>query len=290
MREAPAYTWLVSSVPVTPARRPSFVVRPASGWRLPNARELWPYRDLLLVLAWRDLKLRYSQAVIGVAWVVLQPLLGATILVLIFGRFVGGSGDRPYVLIVFAGFVFWLFFSGAVQRASSSIVLDAKLITKVYFPRVIIPLASIVAALIDLLIGLAVVAVLMAYHGVVPGWQLAALPLLVVLGVAMAMGVGLWLAALNVKYRDFMYAAPFLLQVWLYASPVVYESEAIPDRWRTLYALNPVAGWIDSCRWALLGTSVDTVAVVLSIGITAVVLFSGVLFFHGTERSMADVI
>lgn len=275
---------------VSTARKPAFVIRPASGWRLPDFRELLRFRDLLLVLVWRDLKLRYSQAALGVAWVVLQPLLGATLLALIFRRFLSSGSQRPYVVIVFTGFVLWTFFAGAVQRASSSIVLDARLVSKVYFPRLIIPLSSIVAALVDLLIGFVVVAVLMAVNHVVPDWRLVTLPLFLLLGIALATGVGAWLSAWNVKYRDFIYAAPFLLQVWLYVSPVVYESSIIPARWRGLYALNPVAGWIDGCRWAILGTPFEPRALVTSVIITLILLGSGILYFHRTERSMADVI
>ncbi len=279
------------STPVASStRKPTFVVRPARGWLLPDVRELWSFRDLLIVLAWRDLKLRYSQALLGVAWVILQPLLGAAILALVFSRLLGGSSNRPYVLVVFTGFVFWTFFSGAVQRASNSIVLDTRLITKVYFPRLIIPLSSIVAALVDLLIGGVVLAVMMMVYRVMPGWRLTALPLFLLLGVGMAVAVGVWLSALNVKYRDFMYAAPFLLQIWLYASPVVYMSSTIPERWRALYALNPLVGWIDAGRWAVLGTPLDLTSVAISAGVTLILLTTGVMFFHRMERSMADVI
>jgi lipopolysaccharide transport system permease protein len=280
----------VTSSSPSAARQPRYIVRPARRWRLPDLRELWQFRDLVAVLSWRDLKLRYSEAALGVAWVILQPLLGATILALIFGRLLGISGSRPYIVIVFSGFIFWTFFSSIVQRASTSIVLDARLVTKVYFPRAIVPLATIIPSLLDLVIGFVVVAVLMVYHGIVPDWRIVTLPLFLILGALSAIGVGLGLAALNVKYRDFMYAAPFVLQVWLYASPVVYESTAIPAQWRHLYALNPVAGFIDGCRWSLLGTPIDRTTVIVSIVMSALLFIAGVLVFHRTERSMADVI
>src|SRR5579859_484422 len=238
-----------------PERPPYVVIQPARGWHLMAWRELWSYRDLLWLLAGRDVKLRYKQTALGLIWVVLQPLVAALIFAVIFGHFGKLPSDgSPYVLFVFAGLMPWNYFAGALQRAGNSLVVDSNLIRRVYFPREILPLASTAAMLIDFAVTLAVFFALMLIYQVPLTWRLLALPAFLLLNTIMALGASLWLSALNVQYRDFMYALPFLLQVWMYASPVVYATSIIPKAWQGLFSLNPAVGFIEGFRWSLLGT------------------------------------
>jgi lipopolysaccharide transport system permease protein len=272
--------------------RPTLVLRPTSGWTAINFRELWQYRDLLVILIERDVKLRYKQTAIGLLWVIIQPLLAAGIFTVIFGLFVKvGSDGMPYLLFSFTGLVAWTYFSGALQRASGSLVNNSQLISKVYFPRLIIPLAHTLAVLVDFAVMLLLLFVLMAFYHVWPTWRLATLPLFLVLGTLTATGVSLWLSALSVKYRDFMYALPFMIQVWMYATPIVYPASKIPLRWRGLYALNPLVGFVEGFRWSTLGRStLDPSMLLYSVAITLVLFVSGAFFFRRTERTFADVI
>lgn len=276
----------------TDARKPTVTIRPSSGWAALNLRELWHYRDLLVILAQRDVKLRYKQTLLGVLWVILQPLVASLIFAVIFGLFARLPSDGvPYLLFVFAGMLPWNYFSGALQRAGNSLIGDARLISKVYFPRLIIPLASTFAVLIDFLVSLAVFAVLLVVYRYSPSWQIVALPYFLLVTTLCAVGVSLWLSALNVQYRDFMYALPFLIQVWMFASPVVYSSTLIPERWRWLWALNPAVGFIEGFRWSLLGeSSLDWWMVVSATVISVLAFISGAFFFRRVERGFADVI
>jgi lipopolysaccharide transport system permease protein len=274
---------------VDPAQ-PLYVVEPPRAWRIPDLQEVWRYRDLFLVLCWRELKLRYRQTALGVIWVILQPLLSSVLLAVIFSRLVGTRTAIPYVLIVFTGVVIWQFFGSAVQRASSSVVMDANLISKVYFPRMIVPLSGIGAALIDFLVSLVVLVVLLAAYRVMPSWRMLAFPAFVVLAAVAAIGVSLWMSALNVRYRDFMFAAPFLLQVWMYASPVVYLTSIVPERWRFLYEMNPAAGFIEGTRWSLLGTPFPERAVWISASVALLLLVTGAVVFRHIERELTDII
>ncbi len=275
-----------------PSRHPHIRIRPSRGWASLNLAELWSYRDLLLILAGRDVKLRYRQTALGVIWVILQPLLAATIFAVVFGLFARLPSDgRPYGLFVLCGLLPWSFISGAVQRAGNSLVSEARLISKVYFPRLLIPLASSAAVLIDLAVSLLVLALAMAIYRVAPGWRVLALPLFVLLGLLLGAGASFWLSALNVRYRDFMYALPFLLQMWLYASPVVYASSLVPERWRWLYSLNPAVGVIEGFRWSLLGSDTLTAPMLAASTLVGLILFvSGAYFFRRVERSFADII
>jgi lipopolysaccharide transport system permease protein len=264
-------------------------IRPDRGWASLRLGELWEYRDVLLMLAMRDVKLRYKQTALGVLWVVLQPLLAGAIFAVVFGRFARlPSEGEPYVLFVFAGLVGWNLVAGVVQRAGHSLVAEAKLITKVYFPRLLIPCAAAAAAVMDFLVSLVVMAALLAWHGTWPGASLVLLPLVTAIAFALALGIGLWLAALNVRYRDFMYALPFLIQVWMYASPVVYGFELVPERWRAVFALNPLVGVLDGMRAALLGRGArwDLVGVAAVAAVLALV--SGAFFFRRVERGFAE--
>lgn len=273
-------------------RKPTVVIKATSGWAAINLAELWHYRDLLLILAGRDVKLRYKQTVLGVAWVVLQPLVAALIFAVIFGRFAGLPSDgTPYVLFVFASMLPWNYFAGGLQRAGNSLIADARLISKVYFPRLLIPLASTGAVVIDFAVSLVVLLVLIVFYRLGFTWHLLALPFFLLLATLCTVGVSLWLSALNVQYRDFMYALPFLIQVWMFASPVVYSSSLVPERWRWLYSLNPAVGFIEGFRWSLLGRStLDWWMVIASTLVSALMFISGAFFFRRVERGFADVI
>ena len=242
------------------------------------------------MLALRDLKLRYKQTVLGVAWVVLQPLVSGVIFAVIFGRFAGLPSDgRPYLLFVFAGLLGWNLFAGILQRAGNSLVMEARLITKVYFPRLLIPCAAAAAALVDFVVSLAVMAALLAWHGVWPGAWLLLLPVVVAIILALGIGASLWISALNVRYRDFMYALPFLIQVWMYASPVVYGLAMVPERWRGVFALNPLVGILEGLRTAMLGGGREVlVPLAMAAGMALVAVVSGAFFFRRVERGFAD--
>ena len=256
-------------------------------------RDLWRYRELLYVLTWRDLQVRYKQTVLGVAWALLRPLLATVVFTLVFGRLAKlSSGGVPYPLLVLVGMLPWQLFSTAVGEASASVVNNAGLISKVYFPRLIVPASAIGTSFVDFLISLAILAGAMAWYRVVPGAAALALPLFTLLVLLFALGAGLWLAALNVRYRDFRYVVPFLLQLGLYVSPVGFDSSVVPERLRTLYALNPMVGIIDGFRWALLGGAhqVDWPAVQIGSGVVALLLLSGLWYFRRTENDLADVL
>lgn len=278
----------------SPERQPRshLVIKPASGWAALSIHELWHYRDLLFILIDRDVKLRYKQTVLGVIWVILQPLVAAIIFAVIFGRFAKLPSDgSPYGVFVFCGLTAWNYFSGALQRGSNSLVSNSQLISKVYFPRLLIPLAHTLAVLIDFAVTLLVLLILMMLYRIFPTWRILALPFFLSLATLTATGVSLWFSALSVKYRDFMYALPFLVQVWMYASPIVYTTNMIPQQWKLLYSLNPIVGFIEGFRWALLGQSSLTAAMCMITAIASALAFlTGLLFFQRVERSFADVI
>ncbi len=271
-------------------RRPTVRIEPASGWSALNLRELWTYRDLLMILAGRDVKLRYKQTGLGVTWVILQPLVAAVIFTIMFGRFAKLPSDgHPYIVFVFSGVLIWNYFAAVLQRAGNSLITDARLITKVYFPRLAIPLASTFSALIDLLVALTVLAILLVVYGIAPTWRIAALPFFILLAAVTATGVSLWLSALNVKYRDFVHAMPFLLQVWMFASPVAYATSIVPEKWRLLYSLNPAVAFIEGVRWSVLGTSSIRVEMVMLTAVVSLTVFvAGAFFFRRVERGFAD--
>ncbi|MBJ6799255.1 ABC transporter permease [Geomonas propionica] len=256
-------------------------------------RDLWRYRELLWFLVWRDVLVRYKQTAIGVLWSLLRPLLAMIAFTLVFGLFAKmPSGEAPYPLLVFAAMLPWNFFANALSESSGALIGNANLLTKVYFPRMIIPLSSVIASLLDFAISLAVMAVIMLWYGVFPTWRVLALPLFLLLACVAATGAGLWFSALNVKYRDFRYVVPFLLQFGLYVSPVGFASAVVPEKWRLFYALNPMVGVIDGFRWALLGLKVEVFwpGIILSTFLSLLLLAGGLRFFRGTEKTMADVI
>ncbi len=265
-------------------------IRPRKGWAALNLVEVWSFRDVLWMLALRDIKLRYRQTALGIAWVVLQPLMAGVIFTIVFGHFAKlPSEGQPYLLFVFSGLLGWNLFNGVLQRAGNSLVAESKLITKVYFPRLIIPLAGALSALVDFAVTLVLMLVLLAVYHVWAGWWLALLPAVLVLNLALAVGFGLWISALNVRYRDFMYAVPFLLQVWMYASPVVYGLSLAPEQWRRWFAFNPLCGVLEGFRQTFLGASaLDGWTVGVAIVVAAVALLSGALYFRRVEQEFAE--
>lgn len=271
--------------------QPLIVVQPRSALAAIDLRELWTHRELLYFLTWRDVKIRYKQTALGAAWAVLQPVFTMLIFTLIFSRVARiGSDGIPYPIFAYAGLVPWIFFSNAVTLSGNSIVGSSHLITKVYFPRLFIPAASVAAGVVDLLVASALFVPLLIYYDVNIGPNALLLPLLLVMIVLLAFGVGVWLSALNVKFRDIRFTIPFLLQVGMFASPVAYPSSVVPEAWRTLYFLNPAAGIIEGFRSALFGTPINWAALAISAGVTAVILVCASITFRKMERAFADII
>jgi lipopolysaccharide transport system permease protein len=255
-------------------------------------RELWEYRELLYFLAWRDVKIRYKQAALGVTWAVIQPLLTMVIFSVIFGQLAKLPSDGiPYPVFSYAALLPWQLFAGALQRAGTSLVGNSNLITKVYFPRLVIPISAVAAGLVDFGISFVVLLGLMAFYGNTPTWAILTLPLFVLLAALTALAVGLWLSALNVQYRDVQHMIPFLVQAWMYASPVAYSAGLIPGGpWRIIYGLNPLAGVIQGFRWALLGAAPPDELMAVSVIIVIVLLVSGLFYFRRMEKTFADVV
>jgi lipopolysaccharide transport system permease protein len=265
--------------------------RPSRGFRRLDLRELWGYRELAAFLAIRDLKVRYKQAVFGAGWAVLQPLAAAAAFTFVFHRLARMPSDGlPYPLFAYVGVSVWTYFSGATTRATQTLVQNAALVSKVYFPRLLAPIASVLPGLLDLFIALSVLVVLIPLYGASVEWALLTVPLWVVPLTAAALGVGLWLGTLNVSYRDVNQGVSLIVQLWLFASPVAYPSSAVPESWRLAYFLNPAAGTIEGFRWALLGAPWPGTGVLVSLATTAVLLTGGVLYFLRMERRFADVI
>lgn len=256
--------------------------------------DLWRYRELFYVLAWRDIAVRYKQTVIGILWAILRPLLTMGVFTIIFGKLAKFPtlGSAPYSLMVFAGMLPWTFFSTALSEASNSLVGNANLISKVYFPRIIVPSAAVVTCFIDFLIGFAILVVMMFWHRFLPEWHIVLLPVFVMLAFMASLGPGLWITALNVRYRDFRYVIPFIVQFGLYVSPVGFNSSVVPEKWRLLYSLNPMVGVIDGFRWCILGgaSTIYLPGFLISLAIVAFFLWLGVTSFRKMERSFADII
>jgi lipopolysaccharide transport system permease protein len=256
--------------------------------------DLWRYRELFQVLAWRDVAIRYKQTAIGVAWAVIRPVLTMVIFTVIFSRLakLPSEGGAPYPLMVFAGLLPWTFFSTALSDASNSLVSNANLISKVYFPRLIVPTATVVAAFVDFAISLFIMACMMAWYRFVPDWRILLLPIFVLLALLASLGPALWITAVNVRYRDFRYVIPFLVQFGLYVSPVGFSSSVVPEKWRLLYSLNPMVGVIDGFRWCLLGarTAIYWPGMGMSVLAVVVGLWIGLRQFRKLERTFADLI
>ncbi|HEX6199625.1 MAG TPA: ABC transporter permease [Thermoanaerobaculia bacterium] len=280
--------------------RPVTVIEPRRGWISLGLGELWEYRELLYFLTWRDVKVRYKQTVLGAAWAVLQPFLTMVVFSLFFGRLAGiPSDDLPYPLFSYAALVPWSFFAAGLAQSSNSLVGSANLIRKIYFPRLVVPISSVLSGLVDFAISFVVlVGVMMPwFHYTAPGYSFSLsldvlwLPLLLVLSLVTALGVGLWLSALNVQFRDVRYTVPFLVQLWLFATPIAYPSSLLAEKWQIVYALNPMVGVVEGFRWALLGTDTAPGPLIAVSSVAAVVLLvTGALYFRRMERTFADVV
>lgn len=267
-------------------------IEPSRGWAALDLQGVWEYRELVWFLIWRDIKVRYKQASLGIAWAVIQPVMTMLVFTLIFGRLAQLPSDGfPYPVFTFTALLPWQLFSGALTGSANSVVNSASLISKVYFPRLVIPIASVMATLVDFSISFGVLLGLMAWYGISLRLAVVVLPLLVMLALAIALAVGLWASALNVRYRDVRHVMPFVVQFWLLASPVAYSTSLITSPiWRAVYSLNPMVGVIEGFRWAVLGSTPPSVLVVPSVLVTGVLLATGLFFFRRTEASFADVI
>jgi len=271
---------------------PTVVIEPRKGVFHLDLKSIWAYRELLYFLVWRDLKVRYKQTSIGIGWTVLQPLIAMVIFTVIFGHFAKIPSDGvPYPIFAFCGLLPWTYFATALNRCMVSVVADAQLVSKIFFPRLLLPIAGTISGVIDFFISLGLFLGLMVWYGFVVTWWLLTLPLFLMLALLTALAVGLWVSALNVRYRDVTYTIPFLIQAWMFASPVIYPVSMIPEKYRSLYSLNPMAGVIEGFRWALLGKanpdfSVMAVSVVVVIGVLA----GGLVFFRRMERTFADIV
>ncbi|WP_017317898.1 ABC transporter permease [Mastigocladopsis repens] len=257
-------------------------------------KDLWRYRELFYFLAWRDILVRYKQTVIGMAWALIRPFLTMIVFTVVFRDVAGlpSEGDAPYPIMVFAGLLPWQFFSGALTECSNSLVVNANLLSKVYFPRLIVPSSAVIVSFVDFMISGMILLGLMAWYNFIPDWRILTLPLFILIAFAASMGVGLWLASLTVEYRDFRYIVTFLVQFGLYISPVGFSSSKIPEQWRLLYSLNPMVGVIDGFRWAILGgeSQIYLPGFALSLVTVVLLLVSGIWYFRKMERTFADVI
>jgi lipopolysaccharide transport system permease protein len=256
--------------------------------------DLWRYRELFQVLAWRDISVRYKQTVIGAAWAIIRPLLTMIVFTVVFGKLarLPSDGTTPYALMVFAGMLPWTFFATAVADASNSLIGNANLISKVYFPRLIVPISAVMVAFVDFLVSFAILVGLMIWYKFMPNWQVVLLPIFASIAFLASMGIGVWITALNLKYRDFRYIVPFIVQMGLYVSPVGFSSNIIPDQWRLLYSLNPMVGVIDGFRWSLLGgeSHLFWPGLVVSFSVASYFLWLGIRRFRKMEKSFADLI
>ena len=287
-----------TSSPTVRIEKPIRMIRATRGWASLHLAELWEYRELLYFLTWRDVKVRYKQAVLGVAWAVVQPVLTMVVFTIVFNKimkvqytpYIVDGKEVPYPIFTYAALLPWQLFAGALGRAGSSLVGNANLLTKVYFPRLIIPVSGVVAGLVDFAISFVVFLILMAAYGITPTWHVVWLPLLIILAMATALAFGLWLSALNVLYRDVQYVIPVLIQLGMFVSPVVYSPTFKNPVYRFLYALNPMAGVINGFRWALIGGNPPSGTTLISTLIVILLLVTGLLYFKRMERTFADVV
>ncbi|HZQ08138.1 MAG TPA: ABC transporter permease [Anaerolineae bacterium] len=287
------FTDRASSLPTDAQKiKPKQIIEPKRGWAALNLKEIVPYRELLYFLTWRDIKVRYKQTAIGAAWAILQPFLTMIVFSIVFGRLVGVSSDGvPYPLFSFAGLLPWTFFATALGHSGTSLVSNSQLISKVYFPRLILPIAAVIPAVVDFAIAFVFLIGLLLWYGITPSATIVTLPLFLLLAFVTVLGVGIWLSALDVKYRDIRYLIPFVTQFWLFVTPVAYPSSYIPAQWRALYALNPMVGVVEGFRWALLGQSFDIGGMIfVSAAVSFAILITGLFYFRRMERQFADLI
>lgn len=288
----------MSRAPSVSTEVPTILIQPSRGWSSLGLKEIWVYRELLYFLVWRDVKIRYKQTVLGAAWAILQPLLTMVVFTIFFGGLAQvGSDGLPYPIFSFAGLLPWTFFAQGLAQSSGSVISDSSLITKVYFPRLVIPIASVLSGIVDFSVAFVVLVGMMAYYGIWPTWTVLWLPPLLLLAMVTALGVGLWLSALSVEYRDVRFVVPFFVQLWLFVTPVIYPASKVAAKLEQLglpvwlYGLNPMAGVVEGFRWALLGTgTLHTGVLAASASVAAVFLFSGAFYFRRMERSFADVV
>lgn len=270
---------------------PIITIRPMDGWVPVDLKELWEYRELLQTFVVRDVKVRYKQTALGATWAVIQPLFMMVVFTLFFGRLAKiPSEGIPYPIFSYAALLPWTLFAEGLSRSTGSMISNAGIMTKVYFPRLILPLSSAISPLVDFTIAFVILLGMMLYFGFYPTVNIICLPAFILLALATSLGVGLWLSALNVQYRDFQYTVPFLIQLWLFASPVVYPSTLLPEPYRIIYGLNPMAGVIEGFRWALLGTTPPSSLMAVSIGVAIAILISGAFYFRRMEKTFADVV
>lgn len=270
---------------------PTVVIRPSRGWIPINLRDLWRYRELLYFLTWRTIKVRYKQTALGFAWAIIQPFTMMVVFTLFFGNLAKVPSEGiPYPLFNYAALLPWTLFAEGINRSSQSLVQDVNLVKKVYFPRLVMPLASILSPVVDFFIAFTILVGMMFYYGYPPTVQVLWLPAFILLTLVTSLGVGLWLSAINVKYHDVRYVVPFLVQLWLFASPVVYSSSLLPQQFQVIYGINPMAGVIEGFRWALLGTEPPGSMIALSVVIVIVILVSGAFYFRRNEKTFADII
>lgn len=270
---------------------PITLIDPPSGWASIGFRELWAYRELLYFLTLRDVKVRYKQTALGAAWAIIQPLFMMLVFSLFFGRLAKVPSDGiPYPIFCFCALLPWQLFAHALTESSNSLVANERLITKVYFPRLVVPMSAVLGGLVDFAVAFVLLLAMMFYYGIVPTWAVVTLPAFILLAIMTALGVGLWLSALNVKYRDVRYTINFLIQFWLFATPVAYPSSIVPERWRALYGLNPMAGVVDGFRWALLGKQPPGAMLAVSVGVVILILVGGLYYFRRMEQEFADVV
>ncbi|RME47457.1 MAG: ABC transporter permease [Chloroflexi bacterium] len=280
----------------TASEQPVIVIEPSRGWLSLQIQALWEYRELLYFLVWRDVKVRYKQTALGMAWVILQPVVSMVVFSVLFGGLLKvPSGGVPYPIFAYAALLPWNYFAGSLNRSSTSVVNNAQLITKVYFPRLVIPISGVLSGLVDFAVAFVVLMGLMAYYRITPTAAALLLPGFILLAMTTALGFGMWLSALNVRFRDVQYLVPYLIQIWMYVTPVIYGSTLIPERFRFLLGLNPMTGVVEGFRWALLGEHLADAhppgfLFPVSIAISLAVLVSGTIFFRNTERTFADII
>jgi lipopolysaccharide transport system permease protein len=271
---------------------PLTIIEPARGWISLNLRELWKYRELLYFLTWRDIKVRYKQTVLGAAWAVLQPFFTMVVFSLFFGRLARiPSDDIPYPIFSYAALVPWQFFANGLSNSSTSLVASANLLRKVYFPRLVIPISAVLGGAVDFAIAFVVLLGMIVFYNTMPTGAIAWLPLFLLLALVTSLGVGLWLTALNVQFRDVRYTVPFIVQAWMFATPIAYPSSLLEEPWRTVYGINPMAGVVEGFRWALLGTDTAPGPIVFVSALVAVtILVSGAYYFRRMEKTFADVV
>jgi lipopolysaccharide transport system permease protein len=267
-------------------------IRAAGRWPSLNLRELWAYRELLYFLVWRDVKVRYKQTAIGAVWAILQPLLTMVVFTIVFKNLADMPSDGlPYTIFAYTALLPWHLFAGALTRCVASLVSEAHLISKVYFPRLLVPFAATLSGLVDFVLAFILLLGMMVWYRIIPTWGLLLLPFLVILALMAALSIGIWLSAINVRYRDVGHAIPFMIQIWMFASPVAYSISAIPQKWHFLYSLNPMTGVIEAFRWALLGKAQpDFVAIGITVVMTIVLLLGGIVYFKRMEETFADVV